>query len=121
MKRLVKASLIALMFSGASAIAAPLVGDPSDPANPTAAAAAQTQATLSAPDPRDSVLNRANEKLLIENAELRQQLGKLEVQVQVLQESQSTELFTRGSWMTLLAVLVGFIAAMFLIKRKSEW
>ena len=118
MKDFLKAVCVTIMLSSMSAVAAPLV---SDPANPLAATAEQTQATLSAPDPRDSVLNRANEKLLIENAELRQQVGKLEVQVQVLQESQSTELFTRGSWITLLAVLAGFIAAMFLIKRKSEW
>lgn len=118
MKDFLKAAVTTLMLSTVSAVAAPLV---SDPANPSSATANQNQASLSAPDPRDSVLNRANEKLLIENAELRQQVGKLEVQVQVLQESQSTELFTRGSWITLLAVLVGFIAAMFLIKRKSEW
>lgn len=118
MKDFLKAAVTTLMLSTVSAVAAPLV---SDPAKTSSATAVQSQATLSAPDPRDSVLNRANEKLLIENAELRQQVGKLEVQVQVLQESQSTELFTRGSWITLLAVLVGFIAAMFLIKRKSEW
>ena len=118
MRYFIKTAVAALMLSTVSAVAAPLVNDP---ANPLATTAEQTQATLSAPNPRDSVLNRANEKLLIENAELRQQVGKLEVQVQVLQESQSTELFTRGSWITLLAVLVGFIAAMFLIKRKSEW
>ena len=118
MKDFLKAAVTTLMLSTVSAVAAPLV---SDPANPSSATAVQSQATLRAPDPRDSVLNRANEKLLIENAELRQQVGKLEVQVRVLQESQSTELFTRGSWITLLAVLAGFIAAMFLIKRKSEW
>ena len=118
MRYFIKAAVAAMMLSTVPSVAAPLV---SDPANPLPNTAEQTQATLSAPDPRDSVLNRANEKLLIENAELRQQVGKLEVQVQVLQESQSTELFTRGSWITLLAVLVGFIAAMFLIKRKSEW
>ena len=110
MKHFLKAAVTTLMLSTVSAVAAPLV---SDPANPLAATTVENQATLSAPDPRDSVLNRANEKLLIENAELRQQVGKLEVQVQVLQESQSTELFTRGSWITLLAVLVGFIGDVF--------
>ena len=120
MNKLIILSFAALL-SHSVAQAAPMVSDPADPPSTVAAAAAQTQASISAPDPRDSELNRANEKLLIENAELRQQVGKLEVQVQVLKESQSTELFTRGSWITLLSVLVGFIAAMFLIKRKSEW
>ena len=104
-----------MMLSSAPLSAAPIVTEPAQ------VSAAQPNASISAPNPRDSELSRANEALLIENAELRQQVGKLEVQVRVLSEAQSTELFSRGVWLALLAVVIGFLAATFLIKRKSEW
>lgn len=72
--------------------------------------------------PTDSQLSQANQQLLVQNAELQRQVDSLNTQNNVLINERSSDLFVQGSYVAILAMLVGFGLGWFVFGRnKSGW
>lgn len=84
--------------------------NPHDPNAPT---------LLEALSPNDSELSKANTELLAKNAELARQVDNLSIQVNVLTQERSGQLFTYGATTALICIIIGFILAR--LAGRNRW